>query len=149
MPIKTYKGTQIKLNKKLHAKSKITLLMRPYSPISKYILQSFRFVLNHNLCIVSEIQKKYIRSYKWEKWNKMHQRNVRWTNLILCFFKWPQSSLVEFLEKAKVLACWTRDIVHNAVYAFFTIVTSHCWLNICQHLPIGFHHLFMPSQSIM
>lgn len=27
-----------------------TLLIRPYSPMSNQILQSFRFVLNHNLC---------------------------------------------------------------------------------------------------
>lgn len=40
---KIYYCTQ---NKKEH----ITLLIRPYSPMSKKILQSFKFVLNHNLC---------------------------------------------------------------------------------------------------
>ena len=73
----------------------------------------------------------------------------KWINLIFCLFKGSQSCLVEFLQKAKILASRTRDIVHNAVYALFTIVTGHCWFDVCQHLPVGFHHLFIPSKSII
>lgn len=123
-----------------------TLFILPYSCMSNQIVQSLRFVLNQSLCRNSlELAGNTPDHYDKESlFLSTCKDNILLdsSNLILCL-KCLQSHLIELLQKTEVLICRTRNKIHYAVYTFFTIISCNSRFDVCQHLPVGFHHLLI------
>lgn len=87
---------------------------------------------------------------KTKVWDQeMFGKSILSPNLILCLFKGLQCCLIKILQKPKILACRTRNKIHYAVYTFFTVIACNSWFDVCQHLPVGFHHLIVSAQPIV
>ena len=125
----------------------VTLFIRPYSPLSNQIWQSFKLVLNHSLCkmIKQEVRLNSDIPTCWMT-KCLHKKFL---NLIFSLFKSFQGSLIELLQEIKVVAGWTRNKIHNIVYALLTVISCHRRFDVGQHLPICSHHLFVPSQPVI